>query len=238
MTALLLTLLLGADPVWPAREALVVGTWQLVFDAPATTEAELLRRQGRYGFELRWHSVSGVSTWRVFREKQLVDTLGAEARSYQGETKGQARYSVEGCNAQQRCTSRLTAMVAFDEPGPPEEGGGLVGGVIADVIPNQVPPPEPDEPARAAWNVSLSAWLKPRFEAQLKAGPPVEAGRVFVRLTVKRDGTIVSARLIDQGSPSRDAFAKKLFEGVKTPPLPPAITTDQLTIMIKLMFPE
>ena len=90
MTALLLTLLVGAEPsppAWPAREHLVVGTWQIVFDAPPTTEAELLRRQGRYGFELRWHAVSGVSSWRVFREKQLVATLGC------GEPHGRSCYS-------------------------------------------------------------------------------------------------------------------------------------------------
>ncbi len=238
MTALLLTLLVGAEPsppAWPAREQLVVGTWQLVFDTPPTTEAELLRRQGRYGFELRWHAVSGVSSWRVFREKQLVATLGAEARSFQSETKGEARYSVEGCNEQQRCTSRLTAMVAFDEPGPPEDEGGVVATVLGDVIP--VPPPEPDEPARVAWTVSLGAWVKRRFEAQLKAGPPVEAGTVLVQLTVKRDGTISSARLLNQGSPTRDAFTKKLFEGAKAPPLPSAMTRDQLSTTIKLVFP-
>ncbi|MBL8939124.1 MAG: hypothetical protein JNM69_31465 [Archangium sp.] len=241
MNALLLTLVLAADPsppAWPAREHLLVGTWQLVFDAPPTTEAELLRRQGRYGFELRWHAVSGVTTWRVFREKQLVATLGAEARSFQSEAKGAARYSVEGCNEQHLCTRQLTAMVAFEEPGEAvADEGSLVGGSIGEVLAGRVTA-EPDEPARAAWSRSLGEWVKQRFEAQLRAGPPVEAGTVAVVLTVKRDGTIVSARVVASGSAARDAFAKKLFEGASAPAFSTGLERYQLTTSIKLVFPE
>lgn len=232
MTALLLTLLLRAEPVWPAREHLVVGTWQLVFDAPPKTEAELLQRQGRYGFELRWHEVSGVTSWRVFREKQLVATLGEAARSFKGETTGKANYAVQGCNAQRQCTSLLTAMVASDEPSDAE----LVGG-SREVIADQVAP-DPDEPAHTAWSRSLSAWAQQRLEAQLRSGPPVEEGTVVVVLTVKSDGTIVSARLTPSGSASRDAFATKLFEGTQAPPFPNELKRNQLTTRIRLVFPE
>lgn len=236
MNALLLALLLGADhspPAWPARAQLVVGTWQLVFDAPATTEAELLRREGRYGFSVGWPAVSGVISWRVFREQQLIATLGAEARSFKGETRGTARYSVEGCTGTQVCTSRLTATVSFDEPGEAGVVGGFVGGVVSD----QPVAPEPQEPARAAWSLALSAWAKQRLETQLRAGPPVEAGTVVVMLTVKNDGTIVSARLVASGSASRDAFATKLFEGAKAPAFQTGLKRYQLTTAIKLVFP-
>lgn len=232
MTALLLTLLLRAEPAWPAGERLVVGTWQLVFDAPAKTEAELLERQGRYGFELRWHTVSGVTSWRVFREKQLVATLGEPARSYQSETTGKANYSVQGCNAQRQCTSLLTAMVATDEP----RDSDLVGG-SRDVIADQVAP-DPDEPAHTAWSRSLGAWAQQRLETQLRSGPPVEEGTVVVVLTVKRDGTIVSARITPSGSASRDAFATKLFSGAQAPAFPKDLERNELTTRIRLVFPE
>ncbi len=138
MTSSLLLLLGGmsvalADtaPSWPEGEAVSVSTHQLLYDEPAKTEAELLRRQGRYGVAL-WLPQpvedGKVVQIRVYADGVMVGAIPGDGDPlvYEGEGKGTVDWAFEPVDDAGQVGPKLTASTEYMDPFEAAVGGGSV----------------------------------------------------------------------------------------------------------------
>ncbi len=87
---LLATLAQAADtspPSWPDQARLIIDQTQILYDSPATTEAELLRREREVRLDLRWPAAQddgGVVAYRVFHGDRQRAWLGGDQQAWGG----------------------------------------------------------------------------------------------------------------------------------------------------------
>ena len=113
-----------APPTWPAEARLMVDMRELLYDSPATTEAELLRRQRQVGVDLSWPAAeddAGVVEYRVFHGEQERARLAGDARSWSAEVRDEPRdLTVVAIDADGNRSEALEGELWF--PKPPGDG--------------------------------------------------------------------------------------------------------------------
>ena len=119
-----------APPAWPAAATVAVGTSQKLYDQPASSEEELLRRQGLHGVSLHWPPATddgAVVAYRIRREGVLVATLPASpAPVYEAEAKGRVHWSIEAVDDAGQASPALVAESEHVDPSAGGQGPGLL----------------------------------------------------------------------------------------------------------------
>lgn len=122
-------------PNWPEGGWLSVGTTQLLYDRPAQTTEELLRRDGLHGVSLHWPEAEDdgrIVAYRVLREGVLVATVPAsERRVFEAEVKGEITWSVVAVDDAGQASEPLSATSVYRDP---FTGTGTLVGQVSVVL--------------------------------------------------------------------------------------------------------
>ncbi|MCB9778579.1 MAG: hypothetical protein H6742_08465 [Alphaproteobacteria bacterium] len=118
-----------AAPTWPDGAVLLVDTTQLLYDEPATTEAELLAREGMVGIDPRWPQAQGAAGYLVLVAGKQVAELPSSARTWSGKARVGQQVAVLAVDAAGEAAPVLKARVQ-GFPGLSADGGFGAGGLF------------------------------------------------------------------------------------------------------------
>ena len=99
------------------------------------------------------------------------------------------------------------------------------------------PPQTTSEAIASEWQSALGRWLASRKTYPEAARERDEEGRVVVRFTVIRDGTVLSVSVVrSSGIAALDDAAQAMLRGARLPPFPETMTQSQVNVTVPIAY--